>query len=158
VEKLEQNSFSKAIEKIVEIIQNIEEDLDGKAQQLEGIKSQIENATSVTECRALVNELMRKFLDMQGPHVPMGPLRDVVENAYEEMERILRDIEKLNKKDELSEKEKFEYREENFKDNGKEPPQRTEEEVKGWQKENKGKYYNDWFDLKKEWDKDRWYD
>ena len=157
VEKLEQNSISKAVEKITEIIENMEEDLDGKI-ELEDIKTRIENATTATECRMLVDELMRKLLDMKGPNAPVGPLRDVVENAYAEMERILRDIEKLNEKDGQSEEEKFEYREENFKENGKEPPEMTEDEVEGWQKENKDKYYNDWFALKKEWDKDRWYD
>ena len=161
VGKLEQNSISKAVEKITEIIENMEEGLHGKV-QLETIKEGIEDAETVAECRALVNELMDMLSGMKEPNAPNAPptvnTRELIERAYAEINAILKDIEKLTEKGGFTEEEYFEYREENFKDKEETPPEWDDKDVKDWQKENKDKYYSDWLQLKKEWDKDRWYD
>lgn len=158
VDKLEQNSITKAVEKITEIIENMEEGLQGKV-QLEDIKERIEEAETVVECRVLVDELMDTLSGMKGPNAPNpANTRELIERAYAEIDAILKDIEKLNQKGGFTEEEHFEYREENFKDKEETPPAWDDRDVKDWQKENKDKYYNDWIKLKKEWDKDRWYD
>ena len=150
-------------EEVTQKVVKLAEEMGYLTQDNAGVKISVatddEEAETVVECRVLVDELMDTLSGMKGPNAPNpANTRELIERAYAEIDAILKDIEKLNQKGGFTEEEHFEYREENFKDKEETPPAWDDKDVKDWQKENKDKYYNDWFQLKKEWDKDRWYD
>lgn len=155
ISNLQTNSFSKAVEKIAEIIDNMEDNLDDRI-NLETIKENIEQAVSPEVCRFYVDELMHQLGKMNG-HGQTGPLHGVIDEAYREIDEILRSLDKLQEKENLTEEEHFQYREENF-GNKEDKPNMDKGEAERWQEENKDRVYNDWFQLKNQWKKDRWYD
>lgn len=152
---LQASSFSKAVEKITEIIENMEDNFEDKT-HLENIKENIEHADSPEICRFYVDELMRQLGSMNG-HGHPGPLHGVIDEAYREIDEILRSLDKLQEKENLTEEEHFQYREENF-GNKEDKPNMDKGEAERWQEENEDRFYNDWFHLKNQWKKDRWYD